>query len=245
MATISPTDRKSFLAKLTADQKTAFVKLKELLGDEQEDFAWHHEVGRCVQMICPLEADSENLGYGDRRIEKLARLLKCTPAPLRKKLRFAREYGQGEVNRLDNWQRRGLTWTHLTHAFTEQDLAKRWKLLEQAVDQEWNSERLKYEVRNKVDSSHPVGGRLPRKPTKQGHAVEMKRLQQLSQKWLNYHDYVWADEVTGSVFARLRELPRNKRKALTASLADTQAVLERLAKAARHLQQSLAKLGNP
>jgi threonyl-tRNA synthetase len=106
----------------------------------------------------------------------------------------------------------------------------------------WNSDRLKYEIRQRVVSSHPNSGRPPRKAAEDCDEVELKRLQQLSQKWLNYHDHVWAGDKPDTVLTRLRELPLRKRKALGALLADTESMLGRLSGAARQLQESLAKL---
>jgi hypothetical protein len=239
MATINSTERDAFLADLTADQTAAFETLEKLLSNKQDDFAWHHEVGRCIRTICPRDAGEERFGYEAKVIENLAAVLNRSSAPLYKKLRFATEYTQAEVQQLQQWQARGLTWTHLTHAFAAENKQKRWKLLREAAQQGWNSEQLKYKIRSRSGSRHPIGGRPPTRPKKQDYVAELERLRLLSLKWLNYRDHIWVGEQDPALERLRKNRPRKKPRSLKQVRAETRDVLEILARAAKKLRKSI------
>lgn len=238
----SITSREKLLADLTTDQKAAFLKLEALFRDERDDFDWHYQVGCNLQRISPREADAKHLRHGDKWFGMLAELFHRSSAPLYKKLRFAVEFQPAQVKQLQDWQPKGMTWTHVTHAFTQQDRKKRWKLLQKAAAKGWNSEELKYEIKNQVTSRHPEGGRPPRKSASGSSAAALQKFNALSHRWLNFHDHVLMVD-PGSIEAYLRNMPAKERSAgLRSLLAKTVESLKAIRKTAGKLQETLEGL---
>jgi len=239
MPTTSDTSRKDFLASLTADQKTAFKELEELVHKKPEDIGWHYQVGLVLQRMFPHDHDAPHVQHGGQWFKKLAAVLNRTPGPFYKEHRFAAEFKQGEVKRLRAWEEDGrMTWTHITFAFPV-ETAKRWQLLERAVEEGWNSEDMKYQVKQQVEPKRPpVGGRPPRKADSSEAALQ--KFNALSSHWLRY-SRILTDEFDRLVHRRKTSRSGEQKDALDRLLTTAKQSVQEIGKRAGEIQKSLAE----
>lgn len=221
------------------EEQPAFAELQGLLAQPRSDLKWHHAVGCCLDQLCRRGEDSKHAPYGEKQFNKLAAVLGRSPSPLRKQLRFAREFVPTEVEELEQMK---LGWTLITHAFSEPDRAKRWALLEKATTEGWNSEDLKKQIKARGKSRHPRGGRPPRRSRNGGAVADLAKLLGHTQTWLNFHQHVLAAN-DGSPRAWLQRLLASKRdEGVDTMLREVREALEQVAEAATGFNAPLAEM---
>ena len=88
MANIQPKKktRQKYRAQLQGLNRARFNRLAKLIDNPRKDLGWHHDVGKLLQELEPVQRRTEEW------FRELAKALGPSPASLRKLLQFARLY---------------------------------------------------------------------------------------------------------------------------------------------------------
>jgi hypothetical protein len=183
----APETVQAFREKLTASQKTAFDALGRLVAAPRADLGWRHTIGRRIVRLIQDEGH-HGLGWFDLLSEALG----PSPSMLRKAARFAALYpSEASLQVLEEMR---VDWTLLELTFSVGDEDKRHQLLQQAVNEGWSGQDLRFEVQRRFPSRRGgVGGR-PRRPlSAHGPEVTLRELTRWNRRW----DDFYADAFSG------------------------------------------------
>jgi hypothetical protein len=214
----------AFRRPLTPSQRHAFDELGGLLDQPRHDLGWYHAVGGLVNQLLPPE--QRDRGYVVW-LEEPAKALGTSTAFLQKPLRFFRDYPRAEeVHRLEE---EGVEWTRLYTAFPVRDLRQRHRLLREAVRGGWSVQKLTAEIRQLQPSRRRgVGCRPRRKPEALDPEAALRRLDGLSQGWLDFFDHAWSRVTEREWKELVRKCPPEDRAKLRQLIGDTKDRVERL-----------------
>jgi hypothetical protein len=229
--------RQRYREQLAAGQRPAFDRLTKLMAAPRPELRWYHAVGVLVRGLLP--AAEKRRGKG--ALAGLAEALGPCPSLLQKVACFALLYpSEKHLARLEQID---VDWTRLWLTFPVEEEKDRETLLREAVRGRWTSERLRFEVQQRHPSRRlGVGGRPRANPGAYGPEVTLRRLEQLSQTWLQFYQDAWS-AVKPPVWKRLvRGWPKGDREKLRALLELAEGALAEVATACEQARQTLAGL---
>jgi hypothetical protein len=178
----APAAVQAFRDKLTTrSQKTALDTLGRLVAAPRADLGWHHKVGRRIVRLIP---DEGRRGFG--WFDQLSEALGPSPSMLRKAARFVALYpSEASLQALEEMR---VDWTLLELTFSVGVEEQRHKLLQQAVNEGWSGQNLRFEVQHRFPSRRGgVGGR-PRRPlTSHGPEVALRELKRWNRRLEDFY----------------------------------------------------------
>ncbi len=134
------------------DSTAAVAKLKEMFANKRSDLAWHHEVGRLVDVLRPERR------YRASKINELVELLSGKKSQAATQLLYAardfsRTYPKRALGTL-----KGLTFTHVCRLLTVENAQRRDWYRMQCQKHQWKSRQLDAKIKEEF-GKRSQGGR--------------------------------------------------------------------------------------
>jgi hypothetical protein len=202
-------EQESYRQGLTPKQRKYFDNLVKAIASPNTGLGWYHQVGRSATTLkASITRSQRGSGW-----KELAEALGCSKELLQKAIRFTELYpdedGLSEATKLD------VDWSLLSQAFSIANEEDRHNLLREAAVEGWALAKLRSKMKKRdLSKQAGRGGRPRNKPESHGAEGNLRQLDGLNTRWLEFHEHAWTKVKKGDWQKLVKKWPKDDLPAL-------------------------------